>query len=191
MHPPGYLNLVRVIESCSANWAARTHPAQPPELILNNGQQAVWQVRLGCGEAFMRFDRTRCDDLAHIVYCDANRFYGLWLATRGGHWLLRSRMPTDYKFNRAVDGFKPGRSNPVPLANVARAKPVGFTNGITRTYWLLSHHARSFPVVCAEAQVAEELHALVGIGAKPIPAAELFSTAAVAGHLATPPEIVA
>lgn len=83
--------------------------------------------------------------------------------------------PSDYKFSDAEDGFQGGEQNPVPLAtlNCYRMvekypvferrlflfkRQVGmreqeelslhFTNGITRTIWLLTAGAKSFPVEC-------------------------------------------
>lgn len=85
-----------------------------------------------------------------------------------------STWPLDYKFKHAVDGFSRGPSNPVPLADVGcdihiKTTPiyarnffffkkhvgdqtesipnVGFTNGVTRTIWLLYHGAKYFPVL--------------------------------------------
>lgn len=61
----------------------------------------------------------------------------------------------DYKFHHAEMGFAHGRDNPVQLAwcdahyELDRGLPVlhaGFTDGITRTIWLLANGAESFPV---------------------------------------------
>lgn len=86
--------------------------------------------------------------------------------------------PTDYKFNGAAAGFLKGPSDPVPLADVGchaefdesmaykrwlwvLRKPaaivrterriLGFTNGVTRTIWLLHAGAKQFPVKCSAA----------------------------------------
>ena len=61
----------------------------------------------------------------------------------------------DYKFLHAEKGFANGRDNPVPLAwcdahyRMDKGLPVlytGFTDGITRTIWLLANGAEKFPV---------------------------------------------
>lgn len=96
--------------------------------------------------------------------------------------------PTDYKYQDAVDGFSHGAENPVPLAEVscgvisqdiierhwrflwwrkdvmvARKGEVflSFTNGITRTIFLLANGAKVFPVRC-ERSAADLLFKLAG-----------------------------
>lgn len=96
--------------------------------------------------------------------------------------------PGDYKYSYAVDGFSHGAENPVPLAQVScwrsatdiveyepryyffkRKVLVGragdpclsFVNGITRTIYLLSNGAKSFPVLC-ERRAADLLIELAG-----------------------------
>ena len=86
--------------------------------------------------------------------------------------------PTDYKFAGAANGFSKGSSNPVPLADIgchaefdetmmykrwlwvlrkpagvvrAERRVLGFTNGVTRTIWLLHAGAKQFPVKCSAA----------------------------------------
>ncbi|HGO6074580.1 TPA: hypothetical protein ACK3Q6_004431 [Burkholderia cepacia] len=96
----------------------------------------------------------------------------------------------DRKYAQAVDGFAHGETNPVPLAEInvghhaeevvthgprrwlglRRGEPrvdttsthyVTFTNGITRTIYLLANKAEVFPVTCP-LQDAELLHRLAG-----------------------------
>lgn len=100
--------------------------------------------------------------------------------------------PNDYKYHHAARGFSYGIDNPVPLADVScalgerkelvfepwlhflqrhvetkiHAVPyVAFTNGITRTIWLLSNGAKAFPVETSskEASLLEK-HAGSGLG---------------------------
>jgi hypothetical protein len=100
-----------------------------------------------------------------------------------------STWPDHNKFQDAEDGFKEGEENPVPLAEVycfmkelerkawlkqlsllrkffnveSSTVPVlGFTNGVTRTIWLLTAGATVFPVECSKRQ-APLLHELAGI----------------------------
>lgn len=81
----------------------------------------------------------------------------------------------DYKFEDAEDGFSKGIENPVPLAHVSSHPLIddvdgweppllylqklqikesvfayaSFTDGITRTIWLLANGVKAFPVECA------------------------------------------
>ncbi len=97
----------------------------------------------------------------------------------------------DRKFSGAEDGFADGVRNPVPLADVCcemhiaqmplyRSRfllfrnrvgyerddiaHVSFTDGITRTIWLLTHGARVFPVMCraSDAPLLQQLAGLPG-----------------------------
>lgn len=68
-------------------------------------------------------------------------------------YLSREAWLNDYKFSKAVRGFEWGIENPVPLAEVGFATSdddmeciVDFTNGITRTLYLLAYGAKAFPV---------------------------------------------
>ncbi|WP_446751597.1 plasmid fertility inhibition factor family protein [Variovorax sp. S12S4] len=112
-----------------------------------------------------------------VVLVDSQRFLLHWRADRAGlHAHEANGDPTtwihDYKFGLAAKGFALGVENPVPLATVGcrfntnehfladllsridpRRQPaspvVTFTNGITRTLWLLTNGASSFPVECS------------------------------------------
>jgi hypothetical protein len=111
-----------------------------------------------------------------IVIVDAQKFLRLWRADLRGHHRTVANgtpetWPNDYKYSHAVNGFSHGRENPVPLADVSYGKTirtsvtykflrfgrserqeeveyVAFTNGITRTIWLLTHGCEAFPVKC-------------------------------------------
>ncbi|CAK7053932.1 MAG: hypothetical protein BACD_02605 [Bacteroides rodentium] len=96
----------------------------------------------------------------------------------------------DDKFHDAEAGFAHGESNPVPLALVTcairneakniwkrryfffkeyagqqivkRVPYITFTNGITRTIWLLAYGAKCFPVIC-ETKNADLLQLMAGL----------------------------
>lgn len=75
----------------------------------------------------------------------------------------------DYKFERAEKGFAQGIDNPVPLAQVSCCMQIeeinpslGFTNGITRTLWLLANECPVFPVEC-NLPGARQLQELAGM----------------------------
>lgn len=96
--------------------------------------------------------------------------------------------PTDYKYHEAVEGFSHGAENPVPLAEVScgvisqdivkrhrrfllwKSEVIvarkgeaflNFTNGVTRTIFLLANGAKEFPVRC-ERSAADLLFKLAG-----------------------------
>lgn len=72
----------------------------------------------------------------------------------------------DYKFSQAEEGFLLGEGNPVPLAEIGyREYPdpsISFTNGITRTIWLLANGATAFPIECY-IRGAEMIHRYAGV----------------------------
>lgn len=98
----------------------------------------------------------------------------------------------DRKYHLAADGFSKGIDNPVPLAYVSclsqnvparklpkpwwrfwaqptfapahRLEYVAFTNGVTRTIWLLANGFSEFPVECS-CDEASRLRELAGTGA--------------------------
>ncbi|WP_155419361.1 plasmid fertility inhibition factor family protein [Chromobacterium subtsugae] len=67
-------------------------------------------------------------------------------------YLSVSAWRKDYKFSSAEEGFSNGKENPVPLAEIGYSNyptsSVRFTNGITRTIWLIANGATAFPVRC-------------------------------------------
>jgi hypothetical protein len=124
-----------------------------------------------------------------VVIVDADKFLALWRnephsihrAVANGN---RQTWPNDRKFEDAARGFSHGYENPVPLAYISHGVStrtnvsykflrfgkrtsteefhhVGFTNGITRTIWLLSHGCTAFPIEC-EMPGARELHRVAG-----------------------------
>lgn len=114
------------------------------------------------------------DSSRSVVVVRARTFLTAWQANPNNiHAGIANGNPTmwikDRKFQEAAKGFEPGIENPVPLAEVecsmhenlrgpswfrflsyARDKQasVSFTNGVTRTIWLLVNGAESFPVEC-------------------------------------------
>lgn len=142
-------------------------------------RKAVYEIALRSGESvFMRIDGTNYRNTERmVVLVDAQRFLLHWRADRDGlHVNEANGNPgtwvCDYKFDLAATGFAHGADNPVPLAEIGcwlkpdvhlpvarflarRARlpstspVVTFTNGVTRTLWLLTHGAASFPVECS------------------------------------------
>lgn len=157
------------------------HPPKTSVLASINHKSAVWDIELANAKTCqMRCDFGAIDDDIFLVHVDALKFYYYWLVSslyeehihRSNHCLLIKDMPDDYKFKHAVDGFASVYS-PVPLANVSARyvdnRPyVGFTNGVTRTFWLLVNGAKSFPMEVYSKSAAEYLYKFAGIGEPPM-----------------------
>jgi len=163
---------------------------------------AIFRVTTkGRGDVWMRVAES--ERQRSVVEVDAMRFLDAWRGPKSSHQeiahLDKAGWKNDYKFHQAEDGFRPGWSNPVPLAEVNagywvdgvqdqhitasghfvrwiwRAFPrrtptaleperqpyISFTNGITRTIWLLVAGAERFPVTCGSDDAAI-LHHFVG-----------------------------
>lgn len=152
------------------------------------GDRHVCPIPLRNGETvYMRLDEDLPADRA-VVVCDPASFLCMWkLSGRRPEVLAcESDWTRDYKYTEAAKGFSHGAENPVPLARVTfrweishakfltgrlgrwrkafEAKPfLDFSNGITRTIWLLHSGAQFFPVECSKAE-ARAFHVAVGIG---------------------------
>ena len=161
----------------------------PAELVSKDGYQAIWKVKLDKGQfCFMSVDSCEGNDTKWVVHVDADRFYYRWLKSFKNEMLkgqvsfdvpLRQDMHLDRKFADAVEGFAEGVENPVPLADVNVYEMSGFDRivfggGITRTLWLLSHHAQSFPVSVSGSEEASFLQKLAGASVQPVSYEELL-----------------
>lgn len=129
------------------------------------------------GTVFMRVTASNYrNDQRAVVVVDAQKFLAAWqrnpryrepLAFADEHgWR------NDYKFEHAEKGFSHGIENPVPLALIGvdddkAGASVGFTNGITRTIWLLANGAAAFPIECS-AKRSHALHATAGLAEYPV-----------------------
>ncbi len=140
---------------------------------------AIFRVNTNLrGTVFMRVDDSNYGtDSRWVVFVDAAKFLAAWCATPGERANLAREGPSgwreDYKFDSAEEGFSKGRANPVPLAlptvwPLTEGGPltVDFTNGITRTIWLLAAGAQAFPVEC-QSNIVDNLHSLAGIAEMP------------------------
>lgn len=159
-------------------------PSAPTTLHLASitGNEIVWQIELPNQKpCFMRSIIGGLEDEYFVVHVDAKRFYYHWLLSsvnpsdrnRPNHCVLLKDMPQDYKFNDAVKGFADCVDNPVPLAlafaDHAFGNPyIGFTNGVTRTMWLLVQGVKSFPIEVHGEDSANQLYELAGIGESPM-----------------------
>lgn len=170
--------------------AAQSHRSpESPELVKVDPFKAVWRVSIP--NHAPRFMSVRSGAVNHeffVVHLDAERFYHAWLKAsprisrrRGSDCICRSQMSADYKYKWAVDGFSHGVNNPVPLAEAGAHVDtggqlcLGFTNGVTRTFWLLANRCPAFPVEVYGEESAQLLHQTAGLGPGPTTLAELFS----------------
>lgn len=134
-------------------------------------------------------------DHSAIVIVEAKKFIDLWRNDPEGYEAdkafgnLRS-WRADRKFSDAQRGFSHGIKNPVPVAYVSfnfferesteykfkwfgkriisESLPyVTFTNGITRTIWLLANRCPAFPIEC-KLPAARQLHEIAGLSEHPV-----------------------
>lgn len=150
--------------------------------FLHGEAAAVFRVGTSkAGDVLMRVDRTDYrNDQRAVVVVDAARLQNAWKAsskkpekkgllarlklmlngsaateTSLAHLSL-DEMAQDRKFCHAVNGFASCMESPVPLALVGFVDRTGtgidFTNGITRTMWLLVNGARAFPIECSTSE---------------------------------------
>ena len=155
-------------------------PAAPVMKSINH-KSAVWEIQLANSQTcLMRCNFGAIDNEFFVVHVDAQKFYYYWLISslyeehkhRSSHCVLIKDMPNDYKFKHAVDGFGYNQNSPVPLAFLSAryvdGHPyIGFTNGVTRTLWLLVNGAKSFPVEVHKEESAKYLYEFAGIGEPP------------------------
>jgi hypothetical protein len=139
---------------------------------------AVFEVPLPDRQSvFMRFHIARhMNDSSAVVIVDTDKFLALW--RKEPHSIHReqahgnpSTWPNDRKYALAAQGFSYGSGNPVPLAHVSfdtgivtktsytflkfgkkvvntTVPFVMFSNGVTRTIWLLTNGCLAFPIEC-------------------------------------------
>ena len=162
-------------------------PPTLPAPVVQAADKLAWRIPMRDGsEVFMSVTSGHTDDTLFVVPVDAAAFYRTWLAAtlrnpeRPDGCRLVSEMPEDYKYRHAVEGFSHGEKNPVPLARVGvltedGAVDVRFTDGVTRSYWLLANDATAFPVVVSGREAAMALAKAAGVESEPLSIAALFA----------------
>jgi len=184
----GHRNLLNLAEWIRMELLPTGATPEPPKLIEVEEGVAVWQLQVpGQEPRFMSVRSGAINDEYYKVDVDAERFYRLWLRSSfRDPWQQhrcprRSAMVRDVKFKHAVKGFSLGPENPVPLADIEAwhdeergGWTLGFTNGVTRTLWLLANRCPAFPVEVHGEEQAKQMHQLVGIGGRPVALAEIF-----------------
>jgi hypothetical protein len=130
------------------------------------------------GSVYMSFElRSDMNDQSAVVIVTAEKFLRLWrnepLSIHRIHSFGNAATwQANRKYLNADRGYAQGPNNPVPLAQVGFATEVrhhiahrflcfgrsewsevvpfvGFTNGVTRTIWLLANRCDVFPVECS------------------------------------------
>lgn len=139
----------------------------------------IWEIDTSI-KTYMKLE-ARSD--IYIIYIDAQKFYLNWLKSsikgsdsRFSCPLLKD-MPHDRKYHDAVKGFSHGKTNPVPLAlpDTKEHGLISFTDGITRTLYLLYNQAPSFPVASYEEENAQFLNKYFGLTKAPLTTKDLLS----------------
>ncbi|MDZ6457374.1 hypothetical protein U4U03_22645 [Escherichia coli] len=195
----GFLARRRELKELDVSVVGRPRPA-PAELVQVDAREAVWRVPVpGQADRFMSAKPGAINDEMFVVRVDTEAFYRAWLRssstgreTRSDNCPLRSEMPQDYKFKHAVQGFAHGRENPVPLAFAGAHQErhrvdIGFSNGVTRSFWLIANKAPSFPIQVHGRESAELLNKVCGLDPAPLSFTELFAQAQrQAPQVATP-----
>jgi hypothetical protein len=102
---------------------------------------------------YMRVDESPFyNNERYVIIVSAIDFYKKWMKMENKK-IDRDiciAVTDDEKYKDAGNGFSRGIDDPVPLAIVGYDKCIGFTNGITRTKWLLNNGAMCFPVECSK-----------------------------------------
>lgn len=170
-----YLQEIRRIEAAIESAPA---PPTPARLVDVRDGKAVWRIVLpGREDQYMKVEGRGTED-RYVVHVDADAFYlammratsSLRTSSYGDTCMAREDMHQDYKFEKAVAGFASSQTSPVPLAKPAIGRDaqgrlaITFTDGITRTYWLLASGCSSFPVEMSSRSEARLLADQAGIG---------------------------
>ncbi|MBS0174306.1 MAG: hypothetical protein JSR64_09755 [Nitrospira sp.] len=159
-----------------------------PELHSVTPNEAVWRIPVprqsDCFLALEKHNYPPPEE--HVVFIDATRFYLAWLkgdqyirtSPHGDSVMARKDMHLDYKYanvDRYMQGSKRILWLPEPhyLQLGGRHGRIRFTNGITRTLWLLSHNCQAFPARVSTHAEAVALHNVAGL--QMICTAELFA----------------
>lgn len=125
----------------------------------------------------------------YVVYVDTELFYIILLIdglkSNSNNDIepfhkLRKDLPNDYKYYDAANAFAKSVNVPIPLALIyvgesSNRSSISFTDGITRTIWLIANHALSFPIFTHGAESANLLNDLVGLTDQPFKINHFFN----------------
>ena len=131
---------------------------------------AVFRVATDGGDVFLYVSGGHPSDFDYVVVgVDAARFLAVWRHACSSHPEVAHRTMAewrqDYKYASIDDAFQHSEVCPLALPELglgSRTEPcIGFTDGVTRTLWLLANGARAFPVTCLLSE-APAIHAMAG-----------------------------
>jgi len=142
------------------------------------------------GYVYMRVSRSNyCNDERAVVEVDSDKFLALWRRSPQNKNSGEIGWRAERKYPMAESGFSAGLDSPVPLAHphirihvdkipiyapwlflfrrVARFEEktfefIDFTDGVTRTLWLLQNGVKVFPVECPLSE-ADQMQRAVGL----------------------------
>ncbi len=145
--------------------------APPPPAPLSLGRHhARWAIALANGRTVHL--RQDFSDIYFVVHADADRLFAALRAQRG-HFLDADPCPPladlqhDPKFADVDGPMHQSADWPVPLPSLGVYHGcITFSDGMTRTRWLIHHGAASFPVAVTDDSV-EALQALLGLVSTP------------------------
>ena len=151
-------------------------------------QQVIWQISFKDKPIHYMSSNGNYGD-CYVVYVDTELLYLILLIdglkSNGDDAIepfhkLRKDLPTDYKYHYAEEAFAKSVESPIPLALIHAGEPsnkpsIFFTDGITRTIWLIANHALSFPIFTQGAESAHLLNDLVGLTDQPFKISHLIS----------------
>lgn len=163
-------------------------PVYPCPLVVSDSKAAIWEIVVpGMKPCYMQLKASQGKQESYVVRVDGDKFFRAWLTGSGiGQWKERDaceprhRLSEDHKYRWPAEHFPQGISNPVPLADSSinrdsRGKlGVSFTDGVTRTKWLIANRAESFPVHVRDKDAAVLLNSVAGLDSDPIPVSSLF-----------------
>lgn len=147
-------------------------PLELPQIVPNAWNEVVWRLPVpNHSDAFMTASNAAQSDF--IVYVNGLAFYRAWLALGvedSQACPLKQDMPKDRKYPSSAAHFAVGIDSPVPLADVSPTMIPGhfavcFTDGMTRSMWLLAHEVAVFPVLSRDEASAVMLAEHVGVAA--------------------------
>lgn len=147
-------------------------PLELPQIVPNAWNEVVWRLPVpNHPDAFMTASNAAQSDF--IVYVNGLAFYRAWLALGvedSQACPLKQDMPKDRKYPSSAAHFAVGIDSPVPLADVSPTMILGhfavcFTDGMTRSMWLLAHEVAVFPVLSRDEASAVMLAEHVGVAA--------------------------
>ena len=161
---------------------AATTQLKPEICRASSGNKVVvWIVRRSVGEpVFMRADRFPNENIngnRWVVYAEARKLYFWWRWSaeidpsrmnleedRKNRPPVFSKIEDDYKYGKQRHWTK-SAENPTVLPKIHwnASKGVDFTEGMTRTMWLIRNGAAIFPIETTESE-APGLNAFVGYG---------------------------